>query len=146
VNGGEKFTQYEPRQLIDIFEFSFLPVGENPDKLRRLRLEKKFSLRQIAKTTGHSVSYLQQQLRKFGIENAKGNFGVAPYGWDWTDRKLVPNEKEQGVICEMIRLRQSGRSANKISAELNLRGVPAKGGGRWWPMTVSKVIKRKLEK
>jgi hypothetical protein len=146
VNGGEKFSRDELRQLVDIFEFPFFPVGEDPEKLRHLRVEKKLSLRQLSKTTGHSISYLQGQLRKFGIDKAKGNFGIAPYGWDWTGKKLVPNAKEQGVLCEMKSLHRGGRSFKKIALDLNQKRILSKGGGKWWPASVSKILRRELNK
>ncbi|MGZ3709345.1 MAG: hypothetical protein ACXWPM_11620, partial [Bdellovibrionota bacterium] len=114
-DGGESFTPNETRQLVDTFEFPFRPVGENADELRRLRLEKKLSLRQLAKKTGHSISYLQSQLRKFGIDKAKGNLGIAPYGWDWTGSRLVKNAKEQAIVCEMVRLRKRNQGFGSIA-------------------------------
>ena len=143
--GGERGSLHEPRQLVDIFEFAFRPVGEDSDELRRLRLEKRLSLRQLSKATGHSICYLQQQLRKFGIDKEKGNLGIAPYGWDWTSKKLVRNAKEQRVICEMQRLHKGGRGFTKIAFELNKKKISAKNGGRWWAVTVSNVLKRKLK-
>lgn len=102
-------------------------------------------MRELSAATGHSKSYLQQQLRKFGIEKEKGNFGIAPYGWDWTGQELIQNAKEQQVICEIMQLRKGGNGFNKIASELNKKRIPAKSGGHWWGVTVSNVIKRKLK-
>ena len=131
-NGGESGKVNKPRQLVDILPVSFLPVGEDPIQLRVLRV------------TGHSISYLQQQLRKFGIDEAKGNVGIAPYGWDWTGGRLVKNAKEQAIICEMIRLREGGEGFKAIASELNGRNTPAKNGGKWWHITVQKTVLRTL--
>jgi hypothetical protein len=85
-------------------------------------------------------------LRKFGIEKEKGNLGIAPYGWDWTGKKLVSNAKEQQVICEMKRLHKVGWCFSKIASDLNQKRILSKGGGQWWPFTVSRVINRKIKK
>lgn len=146
TNGGERVSEYELRQLVDIFEFPFYPIGEDSEKLRHLRLEKKLSLRVLSKATGHSISYLQQQLRKFGIDKEKGNVGIAPYGWDWTGKKLVSNAKEQKVICEMKRLHLGGLSFSGIAKDLNQKRILSKSGGQWWPATVSNTLRRELNK
>jgi hypothetical protein len=143
--GGESRTVYKPRQLVDIIPVSFLPVGENPVKLRDLRLKDGLSLRQLSRKTRHSISYLQQQLRKFGIDKAKGNLGIAPYGWDWTGNKLVKNTKEQTVICEMVSLKKKGLTYGRISSWLNDKRISAKSGGRWWPATVKKILQRTIK-
>jgi hypothetical protein len=140
--GGESGKVNKLRQLVDIIPVSFSPIGEDPVQLRVLRVENKLSLRQLSKATGHSISYLQSQLRKFGIDQEKGNLGVAPYGWDWTGSRLVKNAQEQMTICEMTRLHEGGRSLSAIALDLNRRSIPAKNGGQWWPVTVGKVIRR----
>ena len=141
-NGGEVLTGNETRQLVDTFEFPLRPVGENAEELPAIEARKKLSLRQLAKKTGHSISYLQQQLRKFGIDLEKGNIGVAPYGWDWTGKTLVENAKEQAVICEIVHLRSSGLGFQAIASNLNRQSISAKNGGKWWPVTVKSVIQR----
>jgi hypothetical protein len=146
MNGGERESLHDPRHLVDIFDFPFSPVGEDSDKLRHLRVDQKLSMRALSKSTGHSISYLQSQLRKFGIEKEKGNLGIAPYGWDWTGKKLVRNAKEQKVICEMKRLHQGGRSFSGIAKDLNQKRILSKGGGQWWAGTVSKTLQRELNK
>ena len=92
------------------------------------------------------MTYLQKQLRKFGIEKEKGNLGIAPYGWDWTGKKLVRNAKEQRVLCEMKRLYRGGRGFKGIASDLNKKRILSKAGGRWWAASVSKILRRELKK
>jgi transcriptional regulator with XRE-family HTH domain len=129
------------RQLLDIIPVHFLPDGENPVKLKELRLQKQLSIRQLSKETGHSISYLQRQLRKFGIEKANNDLGVAPYGWNCKDRSLIKNAKEQQVICEILKLRGAGQGYKKIAKVLNDKGLRAKNGGHWWPAMVGRIIR-----
>jgi hypothetical protein len=85
-------------------------------------------------------------LRKLGIEKKKGDFGIAPYGWDWTGKDLVPNAKEQQVLCEMRHAYQGGWSFVKIASDLNQKRILSKSGGKWWPASVSKILRREFNK
>ena len=99
-------------------------------------------MRELSEATGHSLSYLRQQLRKFGIGNEKDAPRLAPFGWDWIDNQLVQNAKEHPVLCEILRLNKDGKGCKSIAAELNRRGIPSKAGGQWWPSSVQNILNR----
>jgi hypothetical protein len=133
---------FEYVQLIDNIALNFTPVGENTEKLAAFRVKKQLSMRELSKVTGHSRSYLRDQLRKFGIrpENAAPRLG--PYGWDWQGQELVENAKEQHVLCEILRLNKDGKGCKSIAAELNRQSIAAKAGGRWGPSSVQNILNR----
>jgi hypothetical protein len=95
---------FESAQLIDNIHIHFSSPGESPEKLRRLRVEKQLSMKELAEATGRTRSFLRQQLRKFGIQKENSPPRLGPFGWDWKDNDLVENAKEQTVICEILRL------------------------------------------
>lgn len=101
-------------------------------------------MRELQRRTGHSHSYLQKQLRKYGIDQEKGNLGIAPYGWDWIDKKFTENLQEQTVLREIFELYKSGWRYKRISSYLNKRGIPSKQGSKWWPNSIRKIIKRSI--
>jgi len=103
-------------------------------------------MRQLSKETGHSRSYLRQQLRKFDLAQEPSYKGLQPYGWNLKDRKLVPQENEQQVICEILTLSQSGKSSIDIARHLNQQGIPSKTGGKWWHSSVRRVIARERKR
>ena len=70
-NGGEGETLSELTQLTDIVQVYFIRPGEDEQLLRHLKLEKQYSIAKISRLTGHSFSYIQQQLRKFQIVQAQ---------------------------------------------------------------------------
>ena len=125
-NGRETQRVLESRQLIDNISHSFLEIGKNPQELWRLRQEKHLSMRELARTTGHSLSYLRQQLRKYDIGQEKKTTGVQPYGWHWEGGVFKKNANEQGVICEILRLSKGGLGPVAIASELNQKRILAR--------------------
>ena len=67
--------------------------------------------------------------------------GDAPYGFDAVGGKLVQNPEEQATRGRISRLRKSGLSFQKVADALNADGIPAKRGGAWTPMQVSRAAK-----
>jgi hypothetical protein len=57
------------------------------------------------------------------------------------DGKLVKNSEEQKTKARISRLRKSGLSFQKVAGALNADGIPAKQGGAWTPMQVSRAAK-----
>jgi hypothetical protein len=112
--------------------------------LKVLRLEKQLSMTELSKATGHSRSYLRNQLRKFGIRSEKDTPRLAPYGWEWRDNKLVENAKEQTVLCEILRLNKEGKGCKSIAAELNRRSIPSKASTKWGHSSVQNILNRAL--
>lgn len=144
--GREDQRTFEYVQLIDNIQLSFCPIGENPEKLAALRVQKQLSMRELSATTGHSRSYLRSQLRKFGIRSEKDAPRLAPFGWDWKDNELVQNAKEQTVLCEIFLLNKGGKGCKSIAAELNRRTIPSKAGGQWWSSSVQNILNRSPHK
>ena len=67
--------------------------------------------------------------------------GDVPYGFDALDGKLVGNPGEQLTKDLIAQLRKSGLSFQKVADALNADGIPAKRGGVWTPMQVSRAEK-----
>ncbi len=72
--------------------------------------------------------------------------GTAPFGFDITEGKLIPNPDELAVIERMKALRASGARFSKIARWLNDSGIPTKKGliGRWQTGNVKSVLESKL--
>lgn len=69
--------------------------------------------------------------------------GEVPFGFSVADDgvMLVENDVEQAAIALVNELREAGLSIRSIAAELNTRGVAARGG-RWHPTTVARLLRR----
>ncbi len=73
----------------------------------------------------------------------------APFGFRFAKTRrsgkivkmLVSDPKEQEVVFRIVRLRRRGRSLEAISKTLNKAGVPTKSGGRWFAMSVKRVLR-----
>lgn len=68
--------------------------------------------------------------------------GIDPYGYHVVEGKLVPNKKEQEAIKEMVRLRRDGYSYRQIALGLEGFNIYARGGKRFSPSTVKKILDR----
>jgi DNA invertase Pin-like site-specific DNA recombinase len=69
--------------------------------------------------------------------------GMPPYGWAAVRGELVKIPAEQSGIRLMRRLRDEGQSYRAIAAELERRGVRARGGRKHWrPATILDILKR----
>lgn len=69
-------------------------------------------------------------------------YGSPAFGQRSEDHNLVPDEREAAIAARIASLRAEGKSLAKIAAQLNTDGVPAKRGGAWSPVTVSRVLTR----
>jgi DNA invertase Pin-like site-specific DNA recombinase len=90
------------------------------------------------------------KLRKDG----KASGRILPFGYDAKGGRvingkrthrgatLVPNKAEQATLAKIRRMRKAGQSINKIAARLNHAKVPTKRGGRWYPVTIAKILVR----
>jgi DNA invertase Pin-like site-specific DNA recombinase len=54
---------------------------------------------------------------------------------------LAPDPAEQATLALVRELRGRGLPIRRIAAELDARGVPAKGGGRWHTATVQRALR-----
>jgi DNA invertase Pin-like site-specific DNA recombinase len=68
--------------------------------------------------------------------------GGAPYGYSLVSGKLEPIEREQAVIIEVCRLRDSGLTFRAIAEVLNGEAVPTRTGRPWSHQTVHHITKR----
>jgi len=75
---------------------------------------------------------------------ARGGFvgGGVPLGYRNEDRELVADPDELATVERIVRLRSDGLSLPAICERLTVEGHRTKRGGRWWPYTVSLVLKR----
>lgn len=51
-------------------------------------------------------------------------------------------EGEADVLEQILALREEGKTANRISTELNRRQIPTRSGGRWLGSTVNRILRR----
>jgi DNA invertase Pin-like site-specific DNA recombinase len=88
-----------------------------------------------------TVLRLQRGKRR---KQQRGGFlgGTPRYGYQATDKELVPDLAERAVARRIRRMRQGGLSLRKIADLLNAEQVPAKRGGAWHPVTVARVLER----
>lgn len=92
---------------------------------------------------------IKQQRMRAGRElaRARGSHadGAPSYGMQivkfGNGKALIPDPVEQATIALIKALRANGRSYRDIAAVLNRHGVPAKRGGQWHPLTVSRALK-----
>lgn len=80
---------------------------------------------------------------KSGMKRKKeigGDLGRPPYGWKYVNKKKVRHEDEQSVIKAICAWRDSGMSLHEIIRELDNEGMKPKGGKKWFPATISKIL------
>ena len=73
------------------------------------------------------------------------NFNEVPYGYDVVDGLLVPNEIEQEVLLKIHSLRKNGWTLQATADELNEENIHTKNGGKWWPFTISQILKNEIQ-
>ena len=67
--------------------------------------------------------------------------GRVPYGWRRGEGgMIVLNEVEMDMAAQANALRLAGMSLRTIGAELLARGLRPRGGGKWHPKTVKRVL------
>lgn len=69
-------------------------------------------------------------------------YSPIPYGYREIEGRLVEVSKEAGVVADILRKRDQGRSYDAIASELNANGIPSKRGGNWYASTVHYLVKR----
>lgn len=82
--------------------------------------------------------------KALGEKRARGErTGTVPYGWRvGRDGKLARDDEEQAALALMQALRARGRSYRVICARLTKREIPTRGGGKWLPATVRRILER----
>jgi len=80
-------------------------------------------------------------------KKAKGEvYSPTPYGFRRDGNKLVPSKEERRVISEIVVMKKRGMSLRAIAFELNVAGIPAKKGGKWYASTVRSILTNLLHK
>jgi site-specific DNA recombinase len=64
-----------------------------------------------------------------------------PYGYDYSDGKLLVNEDEARVIKSIYSNYIEGKSMGEIAKMLNSTKIPTKKGGLWAKKTISTILK-----
>ncbi|MCT7955717.1 recombinase family protein [Laspinema palackyanum] len=63
------------------------------------------------------------------------------FGWRLVDGKRVPVEAEQAIIKKMRSMRRRGKSLQAIADWANESGVRSHRGGKWYPKSISNILK-----
>lgn len=71
-------------------------------------------------------------------------YGRSVYGFCREGQKLVPNERELGVVRRIHAARRRGHGFRAIAAALNRERVPTKEDRTWHASTVRYVLKNDL--
>ncbi|HWI04238.1 MAG TPA: recombinase family protein [Acidimicrobiales bacterium] len=88
----------------------------------------------IAERTSSTLQHLKKTGRKFS--------GIAPFGFEAVEGRLVQVQQEAAVVAEIHVARQQGRTLQSIADDLNSRSVPTKTGKQWQPATIHYLLKR----
>jgi site-specific DNA recombinase len=67
-----------------------------------------------------------------------------PFGYRLEDSRLLPVDREAGVVPFIFHSYILGTSLDGIAGELNERGIPAKKGGPWKKQAVSRILRNPL--
>lgn len=71
-------------------------------------------------------------------------YAPTPFGFVREGKALIPCQSEAGAVQLMVKWRSQGMSYDKIAAQLNQEGVPAKRGGAWYGCTVRYILLNSL--
>lgn len=69
---------------------------------------------------------------------------IAPLGFNRKKDRLVPNPKEMRAVRKIRRLRHNGLSMAAIADRLNAAGEATKCGGRWYAVTIQKILANRI--
>lgn len=80
---------------------------------------------------------------KMALDHIKGQgkvYGPVPYGWMREGDKLVPSIYERELQALAKGMRKKGMSLRFIANNFNEKEFSTKNGGKWYPMTVKKLL------
>jgi DNA invertase Pin-like site-specific DNA recombinase len=80
--------------------------------------------------------------RRVKAEGGGYAHGRPPFGWRADGGQLVEDPAEQQVLTRVRELRGQGKSLRGIAAALEADGLRPRGGGRWHPNTLARVLDR----
>jgi site-specific DNA recombinase len=66
--------------------------------------------------------------------------GQAPFGYQWVDKKLVPNEKEAPVLKYLFELFKEHHRKNTVAQMLNQKGYRTRNGSKFSFSTVARLL------
>jgi DNA invertase Pin-like site-specific DNA recombinase len=89
--------------------------------------------------TGDQVRSVKGNLKR----NKKVYSGFAPLGYKHYNGDLVETA-EMEIVKEIFDLRHNGYSYDKIAKQLNNKNLKGNKGGKFYPITIHKVIKNKI--
>jgi len=113
--------------------------------LERLYTREHVSAREISRLAGASRSGVLKALDRFSIprdRDRRTRTGHVPFGFDYTNHKLVVNDCEQAAIRMMQQHRAAGLSLRQIVATLNRAFISTKQEGLWQANTVREILAR----
>ena len=69
--------------------------------------------------------------------------GIGKYGYDYDPMTKVRtiNEAEANVVRRIFREVASGKSVWGVTKKLNEEGIPTKGGKKWHPLSITRILK-----
>lgn len=100
---------------------------------RMLAVLNEFERDQIGERTKAALAYKKSQ----GLQ-----YAPVPFGYQEINGRLVEVEQEATIVAEILEQREQGYTFAAIATGLNDRGIEGKRGGKWYPSTVSYLIKR----
>lgn len=69
-------------------------------------------------------------------------YSPVPFGYEDVMGQLEQVESEAQIVAEVVSRRKAGETLQAIADSLNDRGIKGKQGGKWYPYTVSYLVKR----
>ena len=95
------------------------------------------------------AEYELNNLRKLVSDNLQSKkrnaikYTKSVFGFDFHNREMVINEREQKLIRKMFKMYESGKGFTEISNHLNKNGHRIKNGNHFSPQYVSNVLNKK---
>ncbi len=102
-----------------------------------------FVLQMLGAVSELERGMISERVTSGRVEKAsQGGFLGAPeaFGYTYSNEKFVISESEAATVRTVFDLFLSGKSLNAIAKHLNDVGAATKRGGRWYPVTVSKIL------
>lgn len=133
----------------------FIPIRPNPKIIKNAELAQKYlqsnlSAQQLADEYGVSKQMILGRLRAAGVHGGQGR-GRAPnnfrfpnpiFGMKAANGRLETNSAEMKIVRLIVELRdRQGWSFEKITAELNMRGLKNRKKTQWYRAGVGLVYK-----
>jgi len=81
---------------------------------------------------------IRRKHEELAIRGRPSGGGSRPFGYEADKLRVVP--AEAAVIKECARRFLAGESLRSIALDLNARGVPTSGGGRWQPQSLRRML------